>query len=66
MDEINSFRRTKQLSGANQTRNPPGRRATERSDLLRDIRREGLPLDLDQKGRFEGVDIHAPISSLPA
>lgn len=38
----------------------------ERSDLLRDIRREGLPLDLDQKGRFEGVDIHAPVSSRSA
>ncbi|SPD74386.1 hypothetical protein PITCH_A230072 [uncultured Desulfobacterium sp.] len=35
----------------------------ERGDLLRDVRREGLPLDLDQKGRFEGVDIHAPVSS---
>ena len=38
----------------------------ERGDLLRDVRREGLPLDLDQKGRFEGVDIHAPVSSRSA
>ncbi|OQB35373.1 MAG: hypothetical protein BWY06_03171 [Candidatus Latescibacteria bacterium ADurb.Bin168] len=38
----------------------------ERGDLLRDIRRKGLPLDLDQKSRFEGVDIHAPVSSRPA
>jgi len=38
----------------------------ERGDLLRDIRRKGLPLDLDHKSRFEGVDIHAPISSRPA
>ena len=35
----------------------------ERSDLLGDVRREGLPLDLDHKSRFECVDVHASISS---
>ncbi|RLB87301.1 MAG: hypothetical protein DRH10_09375, partial [Deltaproteobacteria bacterium] len=39
---------------------------TSGGDLLRDVRGQGPPLDLDQERRFEGIEIHAPYSGRAA